>query len=32
MRVYNISSPGGIAGKTADQIKQGGYNVTESAT
>ena len=29
MRVYNISSQPGIAGRTADQIKQGGYNVTE---
>jgi cytochrome c peroxidase len=29
VRVYNISGQAGIAGKTADQIKQGGYNVTE---
>ncbi len=29
VRVYNISSQAGIAGKTADQIKQGGYNVTD---
>ena len=29
IRVYNISSQHGIAGRTADQLKQGGYNVTE---
>jgi LytR cell envelope-related transcriptional attenuator len=29
VRVYNISSQAGIAGKTADQIRQGGYNVTD---
>ena len=29
VRVYNISSHQGIAGRTADQLKQGGYNVTE---
>ncbi|BBX47837.1 LytR C-terminal domain-containing protein [Mycobacterium cookii] len=29
VRVYNISSQPGVAGKAADQIKQGGYNVTE---
>jgi hypothetical protein len=29
VRVYNISSQAGIASKTADQIKQGGYNVTD---
>ena len=29
IRVYNISSSKGIAGRTADQLKQGGYNVTE---
>jgi hypothetical protein len=29
VRVYNISGQAGIAGKTADQIKQGGYNVTD---
>ena len=28
IRVYNISSQQGIAGRTADQLKQGGYNVT----
>ena len=29
VRVYNISSQAGIAGKAADQIKQGGFNVTK---
>ena len=29
VRVYNVSSQAGVAGKAADQIKQGGYNVTE---
>jgi hypothetical protein len=29
VRVYNISSQQGVAGRAADQIKQGGYNVTE---
>ncbi|MDT5022716.1 MAG: hypothetical protein QOD34_3640 [Mycobacterium sp.] len=29
VRVYNISTQAGIAGKTADQIKQGGYNVID---
>jgi hypothetical protein len=29
VRVYNISSSKGVAGRAADQIKQGGYNVTE---
>ena len=29
VRVYNVSSQSGVAGKAADQIKQGGYNVTE---
>ena len=29
IRVYNISSSKGVAGRTADQLKQGGYNVTE---
>jgi hypothetical protein len=29
IRVYNISSSTGVAGRTADQLKQGGYNVTE---
>jgi hypothetical protein len=29
VRVYNISSQSGIATKAADQIKQGGYNVTD---
>jgi hypothetical protein len=29
VRVYNISGQAGIASKAADQIKQGGYNVTE---
>jgi hypothetical protein len=27
--VFNISSSRGVAGKAADQIKQGGYNVTK---
>ncbi len=27
--VYNISSQQGIAGRTADQLKQGGFNVTK---
>ncbi|HEY1838891.1 MAG TPA: LytR C-terminal domain-containing protein [Mycobacterium sp.] len=27
--VYNVSSQAGIAGKTADQLKQGGFNVTK---
>jgi hypothetical protein len=29
VRVYNVSSQQGVAGKAADQIKQGGFNVTE---
>jgi hypothetical protein len=29
VRVYNISSQRGVASKAADQIKQGGYNVTD---
>ena len=29
VRVYNVSSQQGVAGRTADQLKQGGYNVTE---
>ena len=29
VRVYNISNQQGIAGRTADQLKQGGYNVTD---
>jgi hypothetical protein len=29
VRVFNISSQEGIAGRTADQLKQGGFNVTE---
>jgi cytochrome c peroxidase len=29
VRVYNISSQTGVAKRTADQIKQGGYNVTD---
>jgi len=29
VRVYNISSQQGVAGRTADQLKQGGYNVTD---
>jgi hypothetical protein len=29
VRVYNISDQKGIATKAADQIKQGGYNVTD---
>jgi cytochrome c peroxidase len=29
IRVYSISSQQGIAGRAADQLKQGGYNVTE---
>ncbi|MGA8329837.1 MAG: LytR C-terminal domain-containing protein [Mycobacterium sp.] len=29
VRVYNISSQQGVAGKAADQIKQGGFNVTD---
>ncbi len=29
VRVYNISSQQGIAGRTADQLKQSGYNVAE---
>ena len=29
VRVYNISSQTGVAGKAADQIKQAGYNVTD---
>ncbi len=29
VRVYNISSQEGIGGVTVDQLKQGGYNVTE---
>jgi hypothetical protein len=29
VRVYNISSQQGIAGRTADQLKQSGYNVTD---
>jgi hypothetical protein len=29
VRVYNISNQTGIATKAADQIKQGGYNVTD---
>ena len=29
VRVYNISSQPGVAGRTADQLKQGGFNVTE---
>jgi LytR cell envelope-related transcriptional attenuator len=29
IRVYNISSSKGVAGRAADQLKQGGYNVTE---
>jgi LytR cell envelope-related transcriptional attenuator len=29
VRVYNISSQQGIAGRAADQLKQGGYDVTE---
>ncbi|MGA8546340.1 MAG: LytR C-terminal domain-containing protein [Mycobacterium sp.] len=29
VRVYNISSQAGIAGRTADQLKQGGFNVTD---
>lgn len=29
VRVYNISGHEGVAGRTADQLKGGGYNVTE---
>ncbi|MGB6513293.1 LytR C-terminal domain-containing protein [Mycobacterium sp.] len=29
VRVYNASSQQGVAGRAADQLKQGGYNVTE---
>jgi|ERR1700733_2354761 hypothetical protein len=29
VRVYNVSHQEGVAGRTADQLKQGGYNVTE---
>ncbi|MGH3578785.1 MAG: LytR C-terminal domain-containing protein [Mycobacterium sp.] len=29
VRVYNISGQEGVAGRTADQLKEGGYNVTE---
>ncbi|SRX92360.1 hypothetical protein MSP7336_00585 [Mycobacterium shimoidei] len=29
VRVYNISSEEGVAGRTADQLKEQGYNVTE---
>jgi cytochrome c peroxidase len=29
IRVYNISSQQGLAGRAADQLKEGGYNVTE---
>jgi hypothetical protein len=29
VRVYNISSNEGIAGQTADRLKQAGYNVTD---
>jgi LytR cell envelope-related transcriptional attenuator len=29
VRVYNISNQKGVASKAADQIKQGGYNVTD---
>ena len=29
VRVYNVSNHEGVAGRTADQLKQGGYNVTE---
>lgn len=29
VRVYNISTQQGVAGRTADQLKQGGYNVTD---
>jgi hypothetical protein len=29
VRVYNISSHDGAAGRTADQLKAGGYNVTD---
>ena len=29
VRVYNVSSQQGVAGRAADQLKQGGYNVTE---
>ena len=29
VRVYNVSNQEGVAGRTADQLKQGGYNVTE---
>ncbi len=29
VRVYNISNQEGVAGRTADQLKAGGYNVTD---
>lgn len=29
VRVYNISSGEGVAGRTADQLKQAGWNVTD---
>jgi hypothetical protein len=29
VRVYNISGHEGVAGRTADQLKQGGYTVTD---
>lgn len=29
VRVYNVSSQEGVAGRTADQLKQNGYNVTD---
>jgi hypothetical protein len=29
VRVYNISNRDGVAGRTADQLKAGGYNVTD---
>jgi LytR cell envelope-related transcriptional attenuator len=29
VRVYNISGQDGVAGRAADQLKQGGYRVTE---
>ena len=29
VRVYNVSGQQGVAGRTADELKQGGYNVTD---
>lgn len=29
VRVYNVSGPAGVAGRTADQLRSAGYNVTD---